>query len=61
MLTVNQGKHGVGFVVKSRPACLKITVKTPDEVGAVVRHYFARSTCKPGCPVCLQVLTETKA
>jgi hypothetical protein len=60
MLTVNRGKHGVGFVVKSRPACLKITVGTPEEVAGVVRHYFAFRPCEADCPVCKQSEAEQK-
>ena len=55
MLTVERGKHGVGFLVKSRPACLKITVGTSDEVGAVVRHYFGPLHVGAACPVCKQI------
>lgn len=42
------------FRITSSPQCLDISVRTPEEIGVVVRHYYGGG-CAPDCPVCAQI------
>jgi len=43
------------FRITSTPRNLNISVRTPEEICAVVGHYYARSECAADCPVCVQI------